>query len=510
MPNLRKDQDGPEIITPLSVSPRASGKGLPRTVRHNRIKVAILALALALLVIGGLWLLNYLAGRSTEPVAQKIPAGKPDPVLQQQTANQPTAPPQILADPATITAEKEAAEKNLAEFLKLKQDLEAKAVSQWGGETYREMTRLAGEADRFLLENAYEAAAAGYIAAAANARILIGQIESVLERLLAEGQAAMDQGDGEEAQQKFSMALAIDPDNRLARQSLQRARKADAAQQLLESGIRHENAGKIAFAHADYQEALRLDPESKEARQALDRVKSQIRHEEFQQLMSEGLTALHRNDYQLARERLLKAKSFRPQSQEVQDALAQVDQSIRLARMDTYRQKAAAAEQAENWSQALDAYEQVLEIDANIQFAVRGKNRALDRIRIDRRIDFFLQQPSALESDRQLENAVALIAEIEEINPKGAQLKDRFEKLIQIVAAAQTPVKLIIESDTFTDVVVYKIGKLGRFASRELSLRPGTYTVVGTRDGYQDVRKTVIIKPGQELVRIAINCEMEI
>ena len=510
MPNLRKDQDNPEIITPLSVTPRASGKRLPGTQRHNRIKAVILALAFALLVIGGLWLLNYLAGRSSEPVAEKMPDGKPDPMPQQQTVNQPPPPPQTLADPAKVASEKKEAEKNLAEFLQLKQELEARGVSQWGGETYPEMTALAGEADRFFLETDYAAAAAGYMAAAAKARVLIGQIESVLERLLAEGQAAMDQGAGEEARQKFTIALAMDPDNRLARQSLQRAREMDAVQQLLESGIRHEKAGKTAFAHADYQEALRLDPASKEARQALDRIKSRIRHEEFQQLMSEGLTALHRNDYQLARERLLKAKSFKPQSQEVQDALAQVDQSIRLARIDVYRQKAAAAEQAENWTQARDAYEQVLEIDANVQFAVRGKNRALDRIRIDRRIDFFLQQPSALESDRQLENAVALIAEIEEINPKGAQLRDRFEKLVQIVAAAQTPVRLIIESDTFTDVVVYKIGKLGRFASRELRVRPGTYTVVGTRDGYQDVRKTVIIKPGQELVRIAINCEMKI
>jgi lipoprotein NlpI len=510
VPNLRKDQNGPEIITPLSVTPRASGKGLPLAERNNRNKAALLVLALVLLVGGGLWLLDYLADRPAEKAPAQMPADKPDQPLPNHTARQPLESAQSVADPATVAAEKEQAEKSLAEFMTLKQELEAKGVSQWGDETYRQMTRLADEADRFLLENDYAAAAAGYFAAVAKARILIGQIGSVLERLLAEGQAAMDQGSAELAQQKFSIALMIDPDNRIAGHSLKRAQKIDTVRQLLESGIRHENAGKIAFAHADYQEALRLDPESKEARQALGRIKGQIRQEEFQQLMSEGLTALHRNDYQLAREKLLKAKSFRPQSQEVQDALAQVDQSIRLARIETYRQQAAAAEKAENWTQALDAYGQVLEIDANIQFAARGKNRALDRIRIDRRIDFFLQQPSALESDRQLDNALALIAEIEEINPKGAQLKDRFEKLARIVEAAQTPVKLVIESDTFTDVVVYKIGKLGRFASRELSLRPGTYTVVGTRDGYQDVRQNIIIKPGQDLVRIAIRCEIGI
>ena len=497
----------PEIITPLSVTHRAPDKGVSISARRNRIRAAIIALAFVLLVTGGLGLLNYLSDRSEERAPAQEPAGKLDQPLQEQTAKQPQESSPSIADPATVAAEKERAEKNLAEFLKRKQELEAKGVSQWGGESYREMTQLADEADRFLLETEYAAAATGYSAAVSKARVLIGQIESVLEQQLAEGQAAMDQGASDLAQQKFSIALMIDPHNQVARHGLQRAQKMDAVKKLMASGNRHENAGKIAFAHADYQEALRLDPESKEARQALARIKGQIRQEEFQQLMSEGLTALHRNEYQLAREKLLKAKSFRPQSQEVKDALAQVDQSIRLARIETYRQKAAAAEQAENWAQALDAYEKVLEIDANIQFATQGKNRALDRIRIDRRIDFFLQQPKALESDRQLENARALIAEIEDINPKGAQLKARFEKLARIVDAAQTPVKIIIESDTFTNVVVYKIGKLGRFESRELSLRPGTYTVVGTRDGYQDVRKTIIIKPGQNLVRIAIRCE---
>jgi hypothetical protein len=500
----------PEIITPLSVTPRTPGKGLPPTARSNRIKAVILAMAFVLLVSGGLWLLNYLADRPAEQAPVQTSANKADQPSQKQTAKQPQGPPQSIADPATIAAQKEQAEKNLAEFVTLKQELETKGVSQWGNEPYREMTQLADEADRFLLEKDYAAAAANYAAAAAKARVLIGRIEPVLKQLLADGQAALDQENGELARQKFSIALMIDPANRIAQHSLQRAKKIDAVRQLLESGNRHEDAGKIAFAHADYQEALRLDPESKEARQALARIKDQISEAEFQQLMSEGLTALHHNDYQLARTKLLKAKSFRPESQEAKDALAQVDQSMRLARIELYRQQAADAEQAENWAKALDAYLQVLEIDANIQFAARGKTRAQDRIRIDRRIHFFLQQPDALESDRQLENAIALIAEIEEIKPKGPQLKDRFEKLVRIVDAAQTPVKIIIESDTFTDIAVYRVGKLGRFESRELSLRPGTYTVVGTRDGYQDVRKKIIIKAGQPLVRIPIKCEVKI
>jgi hypothetical protein len=500
----------PEIITPLSVTPGTRGKGLPPDTRGARIKVVILAMAFVLLVSAGLWLLNYLSEHPAERAPGQPPAGKSEQPSQRQTIAQPHPSAQTIADPAKIAAEKEQADRTLAEFMKLKQNLEAKGASQWGKETYREMMQFADEADRLLLEDDYRAAAENYAAAAARAQVLIGRIEPVLKQVLAEGQAALDQLNGDLARQKFSIALMIDPANRLAQQSLQRAQKIEDVRQLLESGKRHEEAGKIAFAHADYREALRLDPDSKEARQALTRTQDQISEAEFQRLMSEGLTALHRNAYQDARAKLLKAQSFRPESQEAKDALAQVDQAIRLARIETYRQKAADAEQAENWQQALDAYLQALEIDANIQFAARGKTRAQDRIRIARRIDFFLQQPAVLESDRQLENAIALIAEIDEIKPKGPQLKDRFEKLVRIVDAAQTRVKIIIESDTFTDVAVYKVGKLGRFESRELSLRPGTYTVVGTRDGYQDIRKKITVRAEQSLVRIRIKCEVKI
>jgi len=500
----------PEIITPLKVTPKAADDRMSLTVRSNLIKSVILLVAFVTLVAGGLWLWQYLPGKAPdrkETATSIEETHQPEtemPVAESKAATE-TAP-----DPAKIAAEKMEAEKNLAEYMGLITILEEKGVSQWGEQAYIEMTRLVKEADQLLLDNEYAAAAAKYAAATAAAQTLSDRMGTVLEQLLAEGQMAIDEGSGELARQKFSTALMIDPQNQPARRSLQRAQKLDAVRQLLESGNQHENEGKIAFAHADYEEALRLDPESQEARQALARVKGQIRDAEFQQLMSEGLTALHQEDYPLARAKLLKAQSFRPQSREVKDALAQVDQSIRIARIEAYRQKATAAEQAENWQQALDAYLQVLEVDADVQFAVRGKKRAQDHIRIDKRIDFFLQQPATLESDRQLDNAIALIGEIEKIEPKGPQLKERYARLARIVAAAQIPVKIIIESDTFTDIAVYRVGKMGRFESRELSLRPGTYTIVGTRDGYQDVRKKIVIKPGQRPLQVTIRCEVKI
>jgi hypothetical protein len=190
--------------------------------------------------------------------------------------------------------------------------------------------------------------------------------------------------------------------------------------------------------------------------------------------------------------------------------LALLDQAIRLDRIEDLRKSAVRAEDSEDWEQALKFHMAVLEIDANVQFASQGKERSLVRIQIEKRINFFLHNPRVLESDQQLENAVSLVHEVEGIEAKGPAMTAHLRELTQLVKAAQTPVRIIIESDNLTEVAVYRVGKLGRFNVRDLDLRPGTYTVVGVRDGYKDVSRKIVIKPNQGSLRITVKCKAEI
>ena len=58
--------------------------------------------------------------------------------------------------------------------------------------------------------------------------------------------------------------------------------------------------------------------------------------------------------------------------------------------------------------------------------------------------------------------------------------------------------------------MVYKVGRLGTFTERALDLHPGTYTVVGTRRGYRDVRRQLVIEPGQKPAPLEVRCEEKI
>jgi hypothetical protein len=65
-------------------------------------------------------------------------------------------------------------------------------------------------------------------------------------------------------------------------------------------------------------------------------------------------------------------------------------------------------------------------------------------------------------------------------------------------------------SDNLTDVMVYRVGRLGRFTQHVLDLRPGSYTVVGSRAGYRDVRQSLTVSPNRDSKPLMVRCEEKI
>jgi len=286
--------------------------------------------------------------------------------------------------------------------------------------------------------------------------------------------------------------------------------KAEALKRLLASADRFAAAGSLSAAQSDFQEALRLDPHSREARAGLQRVKSRMAEEEFRRWMAEGLAALNAGDATTAQARLAKAKALRPEAPEVQEALSQAEGRLRSARIEAIRQKAFGCEQHEDWGGAEAAYAEALALEPNLQFALEGRERSSALVALEKRIGFFVNQPEVLGSDTQLDQAVRLLQDIQAAPPAGPRLAAEAEKLKTLVHTAKTPVPITIESDNLTDVSVYRVGKLGRFGARDLSLRPGTYIMVGSRDGYRDERLEVVVKPGPAPIRVTLICRIKV
>ena len=129
---------------------------------------------------------------------------------------------------------------------------------------------------------------------------------------------------------------------------------------------------------------------------------------------------------------------------------------------------------------------------------------------MDKRLRYYLDQPDVLASDQYLGKAADLVEKADAADPKGPRIRTQIEKLKQLIRIARTPIRIVIASDNTTEVVIYKVGKFGRFEKKELHLRPGTYTIVGVRDGYKDVRHKMVVKADDPLLQVTIRCEERI
>ena len=200
----------------------------------------------------------------------------------------------------------------------------------------------------------------------------------------------------------MEMAKKGAPQRMGAKKDLAKTEKAKAVARLLLSGKKNETQNNLPFALADYQQARKMAPESVQAQEAFQRVQGLIIEDEFRNLMSTGLTALHRDDFDGARPSFLKARELRPASQEVREALGQVDQTRRLFQLKKYQKEAIDAEQSEDWDRALAAYTAALKIDPRVRFAVQGKAHSLEIIQISKRIAFYLNKPEVLNPTKPL------------------------------------------------------------------------------------------------------------
>ncbi len=230
----------------------------------------------------------------------------------------------------------------------------------------------------------------------------------------------------------------------------------------------------------------------------------------FVAAMSEGLAALERREHTAAREAFQRAQELRPGAREPADGLLRAEQGLRLAAIAARREMAVAAEAEENWGVAAEHYTAVLAIDPDVELAREGEARCQVRAELAARLDFHIANPQRLSSEPVLAEASRLLARAAAIEPAGPVLRRQVEQLERRLALASTPVRALLRSDNLTEVAVHQVGHLGRFDHRQLELRPGTYTVVGSRDGYRDVRHRLVIVPGEAPEPLVVRCEEEI
>ena len=247
-----------------------------------------------------------------------------------------------------------------------------------------------------------------------------------------------------------------------------------------------------------------------ETRDALARVQAQQSASAFSAAVSDGLAALSRKDYAVARAAYERAGRIRPGAPEVKDGLEQVQRALGDRTIAQHLESARKAGQEERWLDALAEYRAALAIDAKLLDAQQGVERVEPRVMLDAALSSYLERPERLFSDGVRGAARATLAQAAAVPDPGPVLTRQVTEVRALLAAAETPLRLVIASDKLTDVTIYRVGRLGAFDRRDMELLPGRYTVVGTRAGFRDVRREITIMPGKAPPELVIRCEEQI
>ncbi|NNC64946.1 MAG: hypothetical protein HKN84_09195 [Gammaproteobacteria bacterium] len=418
----------------------------------------------------------------------------------------PEVPPEPVLSPEELEQLREEAEALLADLLPQQARLAELSAESWGEETWAEYEESARTGDDAYLANDFQDAVPAYTRALEVGEILLARSVSIIDSALQAGSAALDAGNATLASEQYGIVLAIEPDNAAARRGFERAARLPDVLRVMRDGEVLERDGELEDAATAFREALAIDSEWAPARSALANVEARLQNLGFDSLMSQGFSALAEEDFDEALEQFTAALAMRPSSEEAMAGKLQAEQGQRLDQIALIEARAIVAEATERWARATDFYEIALETDATLVFAQEGLERARRRSDLDSKLAYLLDNPNLLFDDTVLADSQALLADAQSVDEPGPRLTEQSTELERLLRLASTPIPIELQSDELTEVTVYRVGELGSFAQRTLELRPGTYTAIGSRDGYRDVRQTFTILPGRPVEPVRVEC----
>ena len=395
----------------------------------------------------------------------------------------------------------------LGRLLSMMDTLERRAVQRWGGLRYKQAQEIYAAADTAYLARDYATASDKYLEAITVVEPLLDEVDEVFAATYANARTALEAANTADALRLFELAVAISPGHAGAQAGYVRAKNMDTVLALTDQGIALEKDLELAAAQQSFEHAVELDPEWQPAQDGLERVNAAIQQMEFDLRMTEGLIAVSDGHYDAARAAFRMAQALKPGSREPADGLLQVDQEIRLNQISAYEQQALRQQTDEEWEAAIATYESILGIDGNLEFAQQGLQQAQQMKAMHEQLDAYIENPDGLSSPSTMQKATMMVVDVTRMPEVGTRLGGKRDELSRLLKRAATPLQVQLVSDNATDVSIYKVGKLGSFATHELSLRPGKYVAVGSRAGYRDVRLEFLVGPEQEARPIVIRCE---
>ena len=393
----------------------------------------------------------------------------------------------------------------MARFVELELKLrEVLNIGAWAKDQYDEARTLALAGDEAFVAEQFDAAIDQYRQAADSLAALIDQGHAQFEEALNQGTGAIDERDPAAAEAWLNQAADIKPTSPALLRAQLRAEHLPEVIAEFRAARNHELAGRWDQATRVYQAIRALDADTPGLNDAIAAAQRGRSEQVLRERLSAGFRALQQKRFEQAENAFEQALKIDPGNASAEGGLQQIAEQSELVRIAELKQQAEQHAADERWAEAAEANRRILALDANIQFARRGLAQAEKQSQALSTLRRIADGAERLSSDARFEEAQDILTEAKALSPRGPVLAAAIEEMDALLRRHGTPVPVLFKSDNATEVLLSNIGPLGRFTEVRLELRPGAYTLIGSRDGCRDVRTEISVKPS--MAPIDIRC----
>lgn len=320
-----------------------------------------------------------------------------------------------------------------------------------------------------------------------------------IDEARAEGEAALEEGDGEAATEAFSRLLSIDKNDAEARKNLDRSRIIEQLMPIIRKARAFEDQQVYDLALIEIEKALALDPGSPRAKEAEQRIKASMLDKAFEDALRAGEVAFEAKRYADAVQALRDALAVKPEHEGAKQLMERTASALMDQKVAVFLYDAAEAERARDYRKAFDLYETALVLQPGRKEAVEGRERSARGIKNANTAAELIASAEDRLTRASLEEVELAIVELQtaaKLVPDNPRPRELLKKAELALAQLNKPVSITIKSDGKTNIDFYKVGRYEPFDSKTFEVKPGTYTIKGWRKGYQEEVMQITIKPG--------------
>lgn len=411
-------------------------------------------------------------------------------------------------------------EKIEIDWILKKSDAEKDSLSIWAQEDYEIALVFGQKADNFKNKKEYKNSEELYKKAIEKIDEILVKKEQILNQFINQGTDLLDEDKLKQAKSVFIKAQAIDNKNKLVIRSLERISNRDKVIGLYNQSIELEKNNELDEAIKLLQKILIIEPEFSKINGKLTALKEKKTGRDLNKLISQILEALDKNNLKLANKQIKIAKKMNSTDPVIEELEIRIKDNNKIEQIKKLQKVVRKQIRNEQWKNARNTYQKILTLDPDVSSAIVGREKAVAYIYLNKLIDDIILKPERLQNEQILEkskkNLKFINNELQQKENlyfskiKTPELNKKISSAEKIIKDASISINITIKSDNETEIVIYKVGKLGRFVEKNLKLRPGQYTIVGSKDGYRDFRKTVKITAADQMLLINVYCREKI